>query len=314
MSNEIHDPVMLREVLNTLHPKDGEIYVDGTFGAGGYTEALLRDKACKVYAIDRDPHVKKLAEELQEKFPGRIEFLVGCFGDMKQLLEERGVHKVDGIVLDIGVSSMQVDDGKRGFSFKHDGPLDMRMSGEGLSAADIVNSMDETELADIIYQLGGEKKSRKVAKAIVQARAKAPITTTKQLADIVRSVVRMTGHTIDPATRTFQALRIWVNDELGELSRALEASEAMLHAGGRVVVVTFHSLEDGIVKRFFKEKSGRMPGVSRHVLVANENKPRAAVFSVLTRKALIPSEHEIQRNPRSRSAKLRAAIKNQVGE
>lgn len=314
MSNETHDPVMLKEVLNMLNPKDGEVYVDGTFGAGGYTEALLKDKACKVYAIDRDPHVKALAEELKARFPGRVEFLVGCFGDMKKLLHDKGVHKVDGIVLDIGVSSMQVDNGWRGFSFKHDGPLDMRMSGEGISAADIVNSMNETELADIIYQLGGEKKSRRVAKAIVQARAKAPITTTKQLADIVRSVVRMTGHAIDPATRTFQALRIWVNDELGELTRALEASEAILNEGGRVVVVTFHSLEDAIVKRFFKQKSGVTPGVSRHVLVANENKPCTAVFSLLTRKALPPGDEEIERNPRSRSAKLRAAVKIQVGE
>ena len=305
---------MLSEVLRSLDPKDGQIYVDGTFGAGGYTQALLQEKNCKVYAIDRDPHVKMLADELQERFPGRIEFLVGCFGDMKQLLEEKGIHKVDGIVLDIGVSSMQLDDGMRGFSFKHDGPLDMRMSGKGVSAADIVNSMDETELADIIYQFGGEKKSRRVAKAIVSARAKEPITTTKQLADIVRSVVRMTGHKIDPATRTFQALRIWVNDELGELTRALEASEAILNPGGRVVVVTFHSLEDSIVKRFFKEKSGQVPGVSRHVLVANENTPRAEIFSILTRKALVPTDAEIQRNPRSRSAKLRAAIKTQVGE
>lgn len=309
MSRDIHDPVMLTEVLQVLSPKDGKVYVDGTFGAGGYSTAILRQANCKVYGIDRDPHVRILASELKEQFPGRIEFLVGCFGDMKQLLAEQGVSKVDGIVLDIGVSSMQLDDGKRGFSFKQDGPLDMRMSGEGMSAADIVNSMDENELADIIYQLGGEKKSRRVARAIVSARAKGPITTTKQLADIVRSVVKMAGHQIDPATRTFQALRIWVNDELGELSRALEASEDLLNPGGRVVVVTFHSLEDGIVKRFFKHKAGHIPGLSRHIPIANENVPKVDIFSIVTRKALVPTNTEIERNIRSRSAKLRAAEK-----
>jgi 16S rRNA (cytosine1402-N4)-methyltransferase len=312
--NEIHDPVMLHEVLEALAPKDGKVYVDGTFGAGGYSAAIVKQANCKVYGIDRDPHVKILADELKEKFPGRIEFLVGCFGDMRQLLGAQGVNKVDGIVLDIGVSSMQIDDGMRGFSFKQDGPLDMRMSGEGLSAADVVNSMDEGELADIIFQLGGEKKSRRVAKAIVNARAKGPIVTTKQLADIVRSVVKMAGHQIDPATRTFQALRIWVNDELGELSRALEASEELLNPGGRVVVVTFHSLEDGIVKRFFKEKAGQVPGISRHIPVANENIPAVRIFSIVTKKAVVPSETEIKRNLRSRSAKLRAAEKLQVGE
>ena len=309
MSNSIHDPVMLKEVLDTLAPQDGKVYVDGTFGAGGYTTAILKHTNCKIYAIDRDPNVTLLANELKEKFPGRIEFLVGCFGNMKELLAAHGVQKVDGIVLDIGVSSMQLDNSERGFSFKQDGPLDMRMSGEGVSAADVVNSMDEKELADIIYQLGGEKKSRRVARAIVNARIKEPITTTKQLADIVRSVVRMANHQIDPATRTFQALRIWVNDELGELTRALEASEELLNPGGRVVVVTFHSLEDGIVKRFFKQKAGQIPGLSRHIPVANENVPHAKIFSLVTRKALIPSEQEIQRNIRSRSAKLRAAEK-----
>lgn len=306
---EIHKPVMLNEVLEYLNPSDGMVYVDGTFGAGGYTKAILAKANCKVYAIDRDPNVKVTADELSKEFPGRIEFIAGFFGNMESLLSERGVKKVDGIVLDIGVSSMQIDNSERGFSFKKDGPLDMRMSGEGITAADIVNSMPEKELADVIYRFGGEKKSRYVAKAIVNARIIEPITTTKRLADIIRSVVRMAKDKIDPATRTFQALRIVVNDELGELENALAAAELLLNYGGRIVIVTFHSLEDSIVKNFLREKSGNLPNVSRHIPIANENNPTAKVFSILTRKALIASGDELNQNPRSRSAKMRAAQK-----
>ena len=235
-----HYPVMLNEMLEYVSPKDGEVYVDGTFGAGGYSRALLQAADCKVYAIDRDPNVKQLAEELEAEFPGRIELLIGRFSDMERLLKDAGVEKVDAVVLDIGVSSMQIDQAQRGFSFMRQGPLDMRMSQQGIDAAYVVNNTDEQQLADIIYKYGGEKKSRRVASAIVKARAEQPITTTSELASIVRSVVRMAKDKIDPATRTFQALRIWVNDELGELRDALEASEKVLVTYGRLVVVTFH--------------------------------------------------------------------------
>jgi 16S rRNA (cytosine1402-N4)-methyltransferase len=307
-SSKPHISVMLDEMLQYISPKDGEVYVDGTFGAGGYSKAILQAANCKVYAIDRDPNVKKLAEELEAEFPGRVELLVGKFSDMKNLLAKAGISKVDGVVLDIGVSSMQIDEAARGFSFMREGPLDMRMSGEGMDAAYLVNNTGEKELADIIYRYGGEKKSRRVAKAIVDARAAEPITTTKKLAEIIRSVVRGGKDKIDPATRTFQALRIWVNDELGELKSALGAAENVLAPNGRLVVITFHSLEDSIVKDFFNEKSGKTEGISRHIPIMETN-IKSAAFKILTKKALKPSDEEIAVNVRSRSAKLRAASK-----
>jgi 16S rRNA (cytosine1402-N4)-methyltransferase len=313
MNNESpHYPVMLKEVLEYVSPKDGEVYVDGTFGAGGYSRALLQAADCKVYAIDRDPNVKRLAEELEAEFPGRIELLVGRFSDLERLLKESGVQKVDAVVLDVGVSSMQIDEAERGFSFMREGPLDMRMSQEGVDAAYIVNNTEEKELADIIYKYGGEKKSRRVASAIVKARAEKPITTTKELAEIVRSVVRMAKDKIDPATRTFQALRIWVNDELGELKKALSGAEAVLSPYGRLVVVTFHSLEDAIVKEFINKKSGKTEGVSRHLPLPEEKKV-VATFRAIKNKAIKPTEEEIAINVRSRSAKLRAAEKLDTG-
>ena len=307
-----HYPVMLNEMLEYVSPKDGEVYVDGTFGAGGYSRALLQAADCKVYAIDRDPNVKQLAEELEAEFPGRIELLIGRFSDMERLLKDAGVEKVDAVVLDIGVSSMQIDQAQRGFSFMRQGPLDMRMSQQGIDAAYVVNNTDEQQLADIIYKYGGEKKSRRVASAIVKARAEQPITTTSELASIVRSVVRMAKDKIDPATRTFQALRIWVNDELGELRDALEASEKVLVTYGRLVVVTFHSLEDAIVKEFVNKKSGKNEGVSRHLPIV-EKKTASATFRPLSNKAVKPSEEEVSINIRSRSAKLRAAEKLDTG-
>ncbi len=309
MSNLIHDPVMLKEVLDYLSPQDHKVYVDGTFGAGGYTRAILKKANCKVYAIDRDPRVVTIADNLSKEFPGRLKLLKGCFADVKNLLNNEGIDKVDGFVLDVGVSSMQIDEAERGFSFKQDGPLDMRMSGHGISAADIVNTMEEKQLADLIYNLGDERKSRQIARAIVNERSKQKITTTKQLADIVRLVVRMKNHQIDPATRTFQALRIFVNDELNQLTKALEASEFILNKQGRIVVVSFHSLEDNIVKKFFKLKSGQLDGVSRHIPIANENNKEAKIFSLLTKKVVVASNEEVSRNIRSRSAHLRAAIK-----
>jgi 16S rRNA (cytosine1402-N4)-methyltransferase len=303
-----HVSVMLNEVLEYLAPKDGEIYVDGTFGAGGYSKAILQAANCKVYAIDRDPTVQKIADELKKEFPGRLELLVGKFSDMQKLLKDAGVDNVNGVVLDIGVSSMQIDNAERGFSFMREGPLDMRMSGEGVDAAYVVNNTREEELANIIYRFGGEKKSRQVARAIVESRAKEPITTTKKLAEIIRSVVRGGKDKIDPATRTFQALRIWVNDELGELKGAMGAAEEVLAPSGRLVVVTFHSLEDEIVKSYFNEKSGKSEGVSRHIPMPAFTVSTASM-QIITKKAIKPTDAEIAQNVRSRSAKLRAAAK-----
>lgn len=312
MQNSPHIPVMFDEMLAAMQPKDGEIYIDGTFGAGGYTRGLLEAADCKVIAIDRDENVKKIANELKKDFPGRIELLIGQFSQMKELLAREGIPNVNGIVLDIGVSSMQIDTPERGFSFMHDGPLDMRMGSGGMSAADVVNDTEENQLANIIYRYGGERHSRAVAKAIVAARQETPITTTSQLAKIIRSVVWASKDKIDPATRTFQALRIWVNDELGELERALDAAEEILLPEGRLVIVTFHSLEDSIVKSFINEKSGKTKGVSRHVMNFEPEIEVSKSFKPITRKAVKPTDAEIDRNIRSRSAKLRAA--ERVGE
>lgn len=301
-----HAPVLLREVLDVLSPKDGGVYVDGTFGAGGYTRAILESAQCTVWAIDRDPAAQARGAALAELFPGRMTVLTGCYGDMRALLADVGVDQVDGVALDIGVSSMQLDESERGFSFRADGPLDMRMSQAGQSAADVVNTMDETELADLIYQLGEERASRKVAKAIVEARREAPLTRTLQLADVVRGVVRPSKDGIDPATRTFQALRIYVNDELGELDRGLAAAEAVLKPGGRLAVVAFHSLEDKRVKAFLQARAGDQPRPSRHMPDIQESAPDPT-FRLLKRGAIKPSKEEQRRNPRSRSARLRGA-------
>lgn len=311
MSIAPHTPVMLNEVLATLAPKEGEIYVDGTFGAGGYSRALLEAAQCRVYAFDRDASVAPIAEALQAEHGDRLVFIVGCFSDMCALLAEHGVTKVDGIVLDIGVSSMQLDQAERGFSFSKDGPLDMRMAQQGMSAADIVNNAEESELADIIYTYGEETASRRIARAIVKARSEAPITTTKMLADIVARVVKKTGRT-HPATRTFQALRMQVNDELGELQRALEASEQLLKPGGRLVVVTFHSLEDRLVKQFTHSRCGKILKVSRHLPmgISHAEENAAPVFFTLPRRSKQKaSREETVHNPRARTATLRVAVR-----
>lgn len=305
-----HIPVMLNEVLDYLNPEDGKVYVDGTFGAGGYSKAILEAADCVVVAIDRDETAMRAAQELKTQFPARFVFIQGCFGDAEALLSDAGFEAVDGFVLDLGVSSMQLDEAERGFSFRFDGPLDMRMGrGSGdQSAADLVNSTEEKELADIIYKYGEERKSRHIAKAIVVRREEEPFETTLDLADVVRGVVyKSPKDKIDPATRTFQALRIAVNDELGELERALAAGERVLHDDGRLVVVTFHSLEDRIVKNDFKSKTGNDRAVSRYAPIKqNEDE---AKFMPLTRKAVLASSDEIARNARSRSAKLRAVQK-----
>lgn len=307
---EDHYPVMLPEVLGALSPRDGGVYVDGTFGDGGYSCAILDAADCTLYAIDRDENALSRAAELSEKYGERFVFLRGCFGDVKNLLGAAGVAHVDGFVLDVGVSSMQIDKAHRGFSFRMDGPLDMRMdvANDGQTAADIVNSYEEEDLANLIYEYGDERKSRRIARKIVEQRKEKPFETTLELAEIIRiAVPRTYKDKIDPATRTFQALRIAVNDELGELSRALDASEEILSDGGNLVVVSFHSLEDGLVKRFLKSKSEGGAGGSRHL--PQIEKEYDAVFGLRTRKAIKPSEKETSENARSRSAKMRVACR-----
>ena len=302
-----HLPVMLKEVLEHLSPEDGGVYVDGTFGAGGYSRAILQAADCVVVAIDRDETALAAAEELKSQYPSRFKFVQGCFGDVAKHIAALGYDAVDGFVLDVGVSSMQLDQAERGFSFRFDGPLDMRMGRAmgGETAADLVNGMDETELANVIYNYGEERHSRRIAKAIVLRRAEKKFETTADLANVVRGAVPGAFKSkIDPATRTFQALRIAVNDELGELERALEASESVLKPEGRLVVVTFHSLEDRIVKTFMRDKAGPKKAVSRYAPITDDAEQSA--FELLSRKAVLASDDEISQNPRSRSAKLRA--------
>ena len=301
-----HCPVMLTEVLAVLSPVDGGTYVDGTFGAGGYSRAILDAADCVVWGIDRDPDAIRRGEDLAADYPGRLNLVHGRFGEMADLLRERGVTSVDGIALDIGVSSPQIDDSARGFSFRADGPLDMRMSADGDSAADAVNRLDEQELAEIIRTLGEERYARRVARAIVAARGRAPITRTLALAEIVRTVVPRSRDGIDPATRTFQALRIHVNDELSQLDHGLAAAENLLSPGGRLVVVTFHSLEDRRVKTFLRARSGSGPRPSRH-MPAPASADRAPTFRLIRGGVTNPADSEIAKNPRARSAKLRAA-------
>ena len=303
-----HQPVMLSEVLETLAPQAGEVYVDGTFGAGGYSQAILSAAACSVWAIDRDPAALARAAVTMRTFASRLTVVLGRFGEMLPLLTEAGVTRVNGVVFDLGVSSPQIDDPARGFSFRYDGPLDMRMSADGETAADVVNTLPEQELADIIFHYGEERASRRVAKAIVAYRSHTPITTTAQLAEIVRSAVRRSNDGIDPATRTFQALRIQVNDELGELDRGLAAAEALLAPEGRLVVVSFHSLEDRRVKDFIRRRTGQAARPHRHLPEAVSAQPPAS-FRPLTRRTLRPANDELATNPRSRSARLRAAVR-----
>ena len=307
-----HIPVLLSEVLESLSPKDGEIYIDGTFGAGGYTRAILEAADCRLLALDRDPRAIENAQAICAKFDDRLTLVEAQFSTIDAVAEARGLDLVDGVVLDVGVSSMQLDDPERGFSFQSDGPLDMRMSSEGRSAADIVNVTDEETLARIIYIFGEERRSRAIARAIVAARAKAPLQTTRALAEVVSSVFggrKVAGR--HPATRTFQALRIYVNDELGELAQGLSAAERCLKPGGRLVVVTFHSLEDRIVKRFLSARSGKKIRGSRH-LPEQSIKLELSSFHILNPGPLTPSKGELEVNPRARSARLRAAVRTEA--
>jgi 16S rRNA (cytosine1402-N4)-methyltransferase len=305
MGERGHVPVLLNEVLEALAPHDGGGYVDGTFGRGGYAAAILSAADCHVWGIDRDPEAVASGEQLIKRFPGRLTVIEGRFGAMDRLLAERGITKVDGIALDLGVSSAQLDDPERGFSFREDGPLDMRMEGSGPTAADLVNGATEAELADIIWRYGEERRARAVARAIVRGR---PFSRTAKLAEAVRRAVPRSNDGIDPATRTFQALRIFINDEMDELDRGLAAAERLLAPGGRLAVVSFHSLEDRAVKTFLTRRSGHI-GVSRHVPTTRVAAP---TFATLSRKAIRPSASECAANPRARSAKLRWAQRTEA--
>lgn len=307
---------MLKEVLESLAVKDGGLYVDCTFGAGGYSKAILANADCQVIGIDQDPSAiaagRNLAE--QPEFAG-LTLVQGNFKDMAELIEPIvGDRKVDGVVFDLGVSSMQIDQAERGFSFRFDGPLDMRMSQSGPSAADLVNTAEQDDLANIIYEFGEERRSRAVARAIVAARAKAPITRTSELADIVRSVVRRSpSGGIDPATRTFQGLRVYLNAELGALESGLAAGERILNPGGRLVVVSFHSLEDRLVKTFLSTRSGRTgSGQSRYFPDSALSAQRQPTFSVPSGRTLKPRLEEENFNPRARSARLRYALRTEA--
>jgi 16S rRNA (cytosine1402-N4)-methyltransferase len=300
-SFERHVPVMRSEALGALGLKPNGVYVDGTFGAGGYASEILEAfPDTRVLAFDRDPSAIAGGAPLVERFGPRLTLLQRRFSEMAEACADGA----DGVVLDIGVSSMQFDEAERGFSFRNDGPLDMRMAQDGASAADIVNEADEAELADIIYHYGEERLARPLARGIVAARKSGRIDTTRQLADIITGIVWQRPGEIHPATRTFQALRIHVNDELGELARGLHAAEAILRAGGALAVVTFHSLEDRIVKQFLAARSGRGGG-SRHQPV----QASAATFALSGKWPVTPEASEVAYNPRARSAKLRAAVR-----
>jgi len=335
-----HVPVLLDAVVDALAPQDDAVYVDGTFGGGSYSEALLAAARCRVFGIDRDPDAIESGRDLAERHAGRLRLLEGRFGDMERLLAPVNAEPIAGIALDLGISSTQLDTPERGFSFRFDGPLDMRMGGAGRTAADLVESLSEAELAELIRGFGEERFARRVARAITVARQRQQIRRTVELAELIRAFgeerfsrrvaraiasarqrrrIRRTMELVeivraaipksepgqDPATRTFQALRIAVNDELGELDRGLAAAERLLAPGGRLAVVSFHSLEDRRVKDFMRRRSGLAPGASRH----QPDRPErpAPSFRLLSRRVIRPDAAEVAHNPRARAARLRAA-------
>ncbi|MGL9732648.1 MAG: 16S rRNA (cytosine(1402)-N(4))-methyltransferase RsmH [Wolbachia sp.] len=311
-----HIPVLLKEMLLQLSPQNGGVYVDATFGAGGYSKAILESANCKVYAIDRDETVIKFYNDLITKYPNRIKLFIEKFSKIKSILNriqmanteiqkkkcdrmisDKIIEGVDGVVFDIGVSSMQLNEGNRGFSFLHDGLLDMRMDcSSQINASTFVNTLREEEIANIIYNYGEERHSRKIARAIINTRRKKSIKTTFELANIVRSVIFRGKSKIDPATRTFQAIRIWVNDELGELEKGIRAASEILNKNSKLIVITFHSLEDRIIKTFFRN-------------LCESRSADYRTFSLLNKKVIKASAEEINANPRARSAKLRAIQK-----
>jgi 16S rRNA (cytosine1402-N4)-methyltransferase len=310
---ERHVPVLLAQMLNAIAARDGKSYIDGTFGAGGYSEAILTAApGSRVLGIDRDPAALASGRWLAEQYPGRLQLSEGRFGDLDRLAAAAGFAPADGVVLDVGVSSMQLDDPERGFSFQGDGPLDMRMSLRGPTAADVVNTADEARLADILFHLGEEKSARAIARAIATRRRQRSFARTSELAQLVAHVLgreKIAGR--HAATRTFQALRIYVNDELFELARGLCAAERVLAPGGRLVVVTFHSLEDRLVKRYFRERAAPQPHASRHLPPQAEPRPRPS-FQFLNHRPVSPTDTEVAANPRARSARLRAVVRTDV--
>jgi 16S rRNA (cytosine1402-N4)-methyltransferase len=298
-----HIPVLGAEAVAMLKPRDGRIYVDATFGAGGYSQAILDAADTRVIGIDRDRSAIAGGFDLVDRSDGRLTLVEDRFSNLAEVCAAQGASHVDGVVMDVGVSSMQVDEAGRGFSFRLDGPLDMRMGHDGPTAANVVAKASEADLASIIYIFGEERHSRAVARAVVAARKEAPITTTRALAEIVSKVVWAKPGEIHPSTRTFQGLRIFVNEELDELHLALSAAERVLKPGGRLVVVSFHSLEDRMVKNFLSSR-GKAGGGSRHLPEVAQSAPS---FRILTKRPVTAGDDEVRANPRARSAKLRAA-------
>jgi 16S rRNA (cytosine1402-N4)-methyltransferase len=305
MSGFSHIPVLCDAAVSMLSPREGGVYLDGTFGGGGYACAILQATHCTLWAIDRDAQAIARGAQLAAAFPGRLHIIEGRISALFDLLNAAGVRALDGAVFDLGVSSYQIDDPARGFSFRNDGPLDMRMGNTGITAANLVNTLSESDLADILFAFGEEKASRRIAKTIVERREVQKFETTADLANVIRSVVRPDKSGIDPATRTFQALRIAVNEELDDIAAALAQAADLLTPGGRLVVVSFHSLEDRIVKRFMAQATGRAAGASRHDPASLAASP-APKFRLLTGRPQLPEADEIRQNPRARSAKLRA--------
>jgi 16S rRNA (cytosine1402-N4)-methyltransferase len=308
MSAYHHKPVLLNEVVAAIEPKDNAIIVDGTFGAGGYSKAFLAAAACQVFGIDQDPDAIEIGRKYEPEFGGRLVVIEGLFSNMGDLLGAHGVGAIDGVALDVGVSSMQLDQGARGFSFSNDGALDMRMSQAGVSAADVVNNCSETDIASILFLYGEERRSRRVAKAIVDRRQKQKIESTAQLASLVEAVLGRKPNTrTHPATKTFQALRIFVNDELRQLALGLSAAEGLLRSGGKLCVVSFHSLEDRLVKRFLAARAGKTSAGSRHAPEGAPGLPPS--FQISRQRAIKPTDEEVTRNTRARSARLRSATR-----
>ena len=304
---EFHKPVMINEVIKYLGCKENENYIDATFGAGGYSKAILENAKCNIIAIDRDDNVKKFADILSEKYGSRFKFFNNKFSEISSIAKISTISKFDGIIYDFGVSSMQLDDKDRGFSFDSNKKLDMRMNKDNpISAYEVVNNMKEDELSRIIKTYGEERKAKLIAKKIVESRAIKEITYCNELADIIRKIYKG-YHKIDPATKTFQAIRIYVNNELQEIKESLIQSLSILKKGGRIITVSFHSLEDVIVKKFFKEESGQDVTYSRYEPVLRDEKN--VKLKIVTKSAIKPSDQEVKDNKRSRSSRLRVAIK-----